>query len=83
MSKITYMPTPHDPDETVVAGVTFKAYEETSVADPELAARLRTNPWFTDDVVDEARHTAWASVRAAQAKLQETREEAEHLAAYP
>jgi hypothetical protein len=81
MAKIIYQPTAADHDETVVAGITFKAYAETEVPDQhgELVAKLKRNPWFTEGEIDADRHAAWEKVRAAHQKAKEHREEADRL----
>jgi hypothetical protein len=79
MAKLTYMPTADDLDEVLVSNITFKAYEPVDVMDPDLAAKLRKNPWFTDGDVDADRHDAWAKMRAAHQKAADLRAEADAL----
>lgn len=68
MVKITYQPEPHDNDQTVVDGLTFKAYAPTEVPDTrvDLINKLKKNPWFTHLDPDTARLSAWKLVRDAQ-----------------
>lgn len=83
MAKLTYMPTVHDADETVVDGVKFPAYEAVEVDDKkhELIAKLKRNPWFTDGEPSAERKEKWASARKAQAQAKEHRAEADKLEA--
>lgn len=65
---LIYMPHAHDPDETVVDGITFKAYEPIDIGEHKagLAAKLAANPWFTAGKVDEERKAGWAAARKVE-----------------
>lgn len=83
MTKLTYMPEPHDNDETTVGGITFKAYEPTQVDDSrvEIITKLKRNPWFTDGEPDPARYSAWKLVRDSKAMADQHRDFADKVEA--
>jgi hypothetical protein len=65
---LIYMPFAHDPDETVVDGIMFRAYEPIDIGEHKagLAAKLAGNPWFSAGKADEERKTAWAAARKVE-----------------
>jgi hypothetical protein len=82
---LVYMPLHHDADETVVDGVTFKAYEPFDVGErrTDLAKKLASNPWFSAGEVDADRKATWEKVRKAQKESAAQSEAARRLAADP
>lgn len=85
MAKITYMPTPQDPDDTVVAGIAFSAYQPVDVDDSraDIIAKLKSNAWFTDGDPDPLRKQQWSAARAAQQQVQAHRQMAAKIEQNP
>lgn len=83
MPNITYMPHPHDADDTEVAGVRFSAYVPVDVKNADLFVTLRRNPFFTDGVPDPVRKKQWETSRKAHAHAKRLRNEADAVEKNP
>jgi hypothetical protein len=68
---LVYMPAHHDPAETAVNGVVFRAYEPVVLdqAQAGKVAHLDRNPYFGKEV-DPERHAKWKLVREAEAAVE-------------
>lgn len=75
---VTYQPTSEGPDDTVVDGISFHAYEPVDIdaARATLIEKLHANPWFTADKTDADREREWKAARDAQAKAKKAMEDA-------
>lgn len=86
MAKITYMPTGEDGDTTVVAGITFTAYQPVDIQDEgnaDLIEKLASNAWFTDGDPDPVRKANWFTMRGAKQQAQAHIDHAARILADP